>query len=491
MDFADIDFSSILSTFHEGVLITDADGVILYYNEMMGKIDDQDPGYPIGKKIVDVYDLTENQSTTMRCLKSGQPIVNEPIFYRTRLGKITNAISNIYPIYKDNCLKGAISFTKDYYMIEKIISSSPPMKSPKNSRDNGTRFSFSDIVGSDSDLSEAVRIARMAAKSPSPIMLAGKTGTGKELFAQSAHNHSSARKNKFIPINCAAIPENLLEGILFGTSRGAFTGAVDKAGLFEEANGGTLFLDEVNSMPLALQAKLLRVIQEKKVRRIGSLTEVRLNLKLISSVNEDPHEAITNGHLRLDLFYRLGVVFIHIPPLSQRERDLHRLVRHFIEKFNVALGKRVQRVSDDVMSLFRRYHWPGNVRELEHVIEGSMNLVDENEAIQIRHLPLHILRFAKLRDKTGDASAMSPYARLIGSCGEQLKTALSADHPMPSDPHKTLAQAHHIAEMDLIRQALITAKGNVAKATRILGLSSPQALHYKMKKYNLDRNDFL
>jgi arginine utilization regulatory protein len=178
-----------------------------------------------------------------------------------------------------------------------------------------------------------------------------------------------------VGINCAAIPDTLLEGLLFGTVKGAFTGAVDKQGLFEQANGGTLFLDEINSMPIGLQSKLLRVLQEKKIRRVGASGEVPVSVKIISSVNIPAHKAIRERQLRMDLFYRLAVVYIAIPPFREQPEGIETLTRHFIFKNNLALDKQVRGVSEPVMQFFRSYHWPGNVRELEHLIEGAMNTI--------------------------------------------------------------------------------------------------------------------
>jgi transcriptional regulator with PAS, ATPase and Fis domain len=207
----------------------------------------------------------------------------------------------------------------------------------------------------------------------SPVMLFGETGTGKELLAQSIHNRSSRSSGRYVAVNCAAIPENLLEGILFGTTRGAFTGAVDKPGLFEKAHGGTLLLDEINAMTMGLQAKLLRFLQERKIRRVGSLEERDVDLKIISSVNVNPHVAIAQQTLRADLFYRLAVIFIRIPPLRERLQDLPALISHFLSKSNALLNRQIAGLSEAVISRFEHYPWPGNVRELEHVIEGALS----------------------------------------------------------------------------------------------------------------------
>lgn len=489
LDITAIDFSSVFSQFHEGVLIADKTGVIIYYNSAMGKIDDIGPEYAVGKKILDVYDLDEQQSPTMRCLASKQSVINEPMFYRTRLGKVTNAFLNVYPLFADMKLIGAICFVAEYHMVEKKLFASRPNKVYQPERKNGTRFTFADIIGHQTDLSESIRIAKMASESSSPVLIVGETGTGKELFAQSIHNYSSSSDNQFIPINCAAIPENLLEGILFGTSRGAFTGSIEKAGLFEQANGGTLFLDELNSMPPSLQTKLLRVIQEKKVRRIGSQKEVTLNLKIISSVNRDPFDEINKGNLRLDLFYRIGVVFIQIPTLRERRQDITLLVDHFIKKFNSRLKRNVLGVSLEVNEFFMHYYWPGNVRELEHVIEGAMNLIGNDEIIEKRHLPKYFLR-SVVSDDAGNAnvqpSSSASTEPELESCTNRLCKKVSAIQ----DSLQKLDEAHRLAERTIVERALTLSKGNVAQAVKVLGLSSPQALQYKMKKLKLTRGEF-
>ncbi|MDZ7665603.1 MAG: sigma 54-interacting transcriptional regulator [Desulfotignum sp.] len=316
-----------------------------------------------------------------------QPIVDEPIYYRTRMGKFANTIHNVHPIFNKNKLVGSICFVRDFNVLTETLSG---MRLPESQqRLHQYDITFDTIIGQDPAFTDALNAARMAANTPSPVMLYGETGTGKELFARAIHNHSPRHEKKYTPVNCAAIPENLLEGILFGTSKGAFTGSINKAGLFERTSQGTIFLDEINSMPVGLQSKILRIVQEGKVRRVGALKEIKFDLKIISSVNQDPHISITSGSLRADLFYRLGVVFIHIVPLRDRPTDLPLLVAHFIAKHNKALGRQVRAIDNQVMDMFGQYQWPGNVRELEHVIEGAMNIMGQDDMIRIEHLQPH------------------------------------------------------------------------------------------------------
>ncbi len=472
LNLEDIDIYRVLSSMHEGVLISDINGTVRFYNKAQAQIDSIAADDAIGKKITEIYQLADATSPSMRCLKSGKPIINETMLYRTQLGKIANIINNVYPLYKSGKLIGAINFCNTYQLLEKtIVQDQDSSKRRKSS--NSARFNFSDIIGSNPDMRNALRIAKLSSDSPSPIMIYGETGTGKELFAQSIHNHSSRMKKPFIPINCAAIPENLLEGILFGTSKGAFTGAMDKSGLFEQANGGTVFLDELDSMPLTLQVKLLRVIQERKVRKLGSIKETPLDVKIISSVGQPPLEIIKEGLLRMDLFYRMGVVFIMLPPLRERKDELTDLTRHFIEKYNPVLNVDVLSVSQKVFDLFEGYQWPGNVRELKHVIEASMNMIGDTKTIRIAHLPAHIFSFVKQE------------ASELREIRTSQQPVLLNDTPLSDLPR---AQAEN--ERQIIENALKETGGNAAKAARSLGVS-PQAFHYKLKKYQLNRKDYI
>ncbi|MDX2441381.1 MAG: sigma 54-interacting transcriptional regulator [Desulfobacterales bacterium] len=465
------DYLCIFDEFSDGVMVANAKGVIVYYNQSMSRIDELHPDDVISRKVTDVYDLDNDSSIIMQCLSTQKPIIDAPIYYRTRMGKFANTIHNVMPIFNKNKIVGSICFVKDYHSLAATISSMPlPGKDQQFDIESMT---FERIIGEDPTFVDAINASRMAASTPSPVMLFGETGTGKELFARAIHNHSSRSSKKYTPVNCAAIPENLLEGILFGTSKGAFTGSVNKAGLFERTNKGTIFLDEVNSMPVGLQSKILRSIQENKVRRVGALKEIETDLKIISSVNKDPHITIADGTLRADLFYRLGVVFIHILPLRQRMKDLDLLVTHFIEKHNIALGKKVKKISDEVAALFKTYDWPGNVRELEHVIEGAMNIVGTDEVIRIQYLQTHFSNWS-LKTKPERSERPERSGRQGGK--------------MPSGglpPNLISEKLAH--EENIIKNTLLENQGNISKTARALGISR-QLLYYKIKKYNISRD---
>ncbi len=491
LDIAYDEFLPFFDGFGEGLLIVDRTGVIIYYNATMGAIDDLNPAKAIGKQLVDVYDLTEESSLIMRCLRTRQPIVDHPLLYRTRRGKVANTIHTVFPLFKRDRLQGAVCLVREYNVLEETIRSISIPRS-KQARPNDTRFDFDAIVGSHIEFLRAVNTARLAATTPSPVMLCGETGTGKELFAQAIHNKSERRDSAYTAVNCAAIPENLLEGLLFGTTSGAFTGSRNKQGIFERASGGTIFLDEINSMPTSLQAKILRVIQERKVRRLGSLREAAIDIKIISSVNKEPHLAIAENALRPDLFYRLGVVFIPIPPLRERKEDIVLLARHFLAKHSLALNRNVTDISEDVLALLNEYDWPGNVRELEHVIEGAINMVISSRTIERRHLQSHLTTWRRLKGPPDWRAPEAPVSH--GSDDAKSRTRPPPAMPEsgfepPDDGGKSLLTIQADREKDVIARSLSAHSGNVTRAAEAVGISR-QLFTYKMRKYGLDRRDF-
>jgi transcriptional regulator with PAS, ATPase and Fis domain len=239
------------------------------------------------------------------------------------------------------------------------------------------KYCFEDIITVSNLMEKAVIKAKSASRTASPIIIYGETGTGKELFVQSIHNNSPRSGRVFIAQNCAAIPAGLLESIIFGTIRGSFTGAENRKGLFELADGGTLYLDELNSMPLELQSKLLRVIQDGKVRRVGDTELIDVDVRIIASLNEEPELVVNGGRLRRDLYYRLNVVRIDVPPLRDRRQDIAVLVNYFINKFNKTFKSEIRGIQKDAMDILLAREWQGNVRELEHIIESIFNLKSE------------------------------------------------------------------------------------------------------------------
>ena len=490
-DFIDVtsgDLFPILEAMDQGVLITDPCGYILYYNKSHAQMDGLDSHRVKNMKLVDVYELDESESIVMRCLKSNKPIINFTHLYTAKNGRVVNSINSVFPLKKKGRIIGAINFVKNYEYLDDIINriDGSYKKSPVI---NETRFSFSSIIGKAPLFQDVLNKAKLSANSPTPVMLYGETGTGKELLAQSIHNYSHRKKASYMAVNCAAIPETLLEGILFGSTRGAFTGAMEKPGLFEQANGGTVYLDEVNSMPVGLQGKMLRVLQEKKVRRIGGEKEIPLDIKLISSINVPVQTAISTGLLRQDLFYRLGVIFLEVPPLRKRASDISILADHFIDKHNRILDKTVQRFSAELQDLFAAYDWPGNVRELENMIEGAMNMVGTGRVIEKKHLASGTLLFS-------EDPAMDPQDPFVPSAGKEGATGTGPQNEKPGEPGETGksgasrgrgGRQPESDEKEHLISELKACGGSITQTAQRLKISR-QTLYKKLKKYGIDKN---
>ncbi len=254
-------------------------------------------------------------------------------------------------------------------------------------REIGGKYDFSSIIGESATLKSILGEVKKVADAKSNILLLGETGTGKELFARVIHHNSSRRSMPFVPINCSAIPENLLETELFGHVRGAFTGAVTtKKGILEEAEGGTVFLDEIGDMSLALQAKLLRVIEDQVIRPVGSTKGTKVDIRFITATNRDLKAAVRDGAFREDLYYRINVISLQIPPLRERREDIGALVRHYLDRYSQEMGKQVKDVSAEAMDVLMGYQWAGNVRELQNVIERAILIADDS-LILPEHLP--------------------------------------------------------------------------------------------------------
>jgi arginine utilization regulatory protein len=487
LDMDRIDFISVLNRLDDGVIIADAGGVILFYNTAQSKIDGISSRDAIGLKVTDIYELNNRTSMIMQVIRHQAPIKNRAFFYRTTSGKVANTITSVYPLFNQETFNGVICLVKDY----ELLYRSTPMTAITECRSdlgNGTQYTFADLIGSGRDFQRVVATARKAASSASPIMIQGETGTGKELVAQSIHNESLRRREKYVAVNCAAIPHDLLEGMLFGTTRGAFTGALNKPGLFEIAHRGTLFLDELLAMPVDLQAKLLRALQEKCIRRLGSAEETRVDVKIISSVSLSPRKAVRENRLRTDLFYRLAVVMVKLPALRNRQICMQELVRHFIEKYNSLLGTQVRHLSDEVFDLFSAYQWPGNIRELEHLIEGAMNLAGYDDTIGIKHFSPGLDSLEPF-DFHGPDTVFSPPGDM--EPGNPKSRHLPDPVPDQVSPWaRNLALDQSNMEKSAVKAALYAARGNVTKAAKHLCISR-QLFHYKMKKHGFSRLDFV
>lgn len=386
----------ILDYLEEGIHIIDKNGIIIYYNTFAQGIDGIDRDKAIGKHLLEIYpSLTEDTSTLLMAIRAGEPIhKKEQTFVNYKGEKITTINSSI-PIKSKGKILGALEISKDIttvrQMSEKIVdlqSKLYPNKKDKiqSNIKESAKFTFEDIIGKNKEILRLKTLALRAAETDVSVLMSGDTGTGKELFVHSIHNSSNRRYKAFITQNCAALPANLLEGILFGTIKGGFTGAEDRPGLFELADGGTLFLDEINSMPIELQSKLLRVLQDGRIRRVGATKTIDVDVRIIAATNIPPEEAVARRQLRRDLYYRLNIVAFEIPSLKDRSDDIPILTDYFINKFNIKFDKNIKGVSKDVLNIWTNHIWDGNVRELEHLIEGIMSITDK-DMIDIEDLP--------------------------------------------------------------------------------------------------------
>ena len=389
---SDLNLDKILNIYNyfDGIMITDEKGVIKYYTNFRTDVYSLQLDQIVGKTVLEIHpELTEEQSTIMQVLKTGQPIYDRVEHLTTSHGDTVTNICSTLPIMQGDKIVGAIDFARSIDDGRNQDIQRRYINIPKLQNNKDKLYHLDDIVTSSTKINEIKKQIPMIANTDSAVMICGETGTGKEMIAQSIHTSGVRCGANFVSQNCAAIPENLLESILFGTERGGFTGAEDKAGLFEIANGGTLFLDEINSMELGMQAKILKAIEEKQIRRIGGNKSISFDVKVISAVNKNPIACIREGSLRQDLFYRLSTVFIEVPALRNRTADIPVMTNYFINEYNKKMNKNVTGVTDEVMELFCQYSWPGNVRELKNVIEGSFNVIRSRE-IGLESLPSYL-----------------------------------------------------------------------------------------------------
>ena len=347
---------SMLNQISEAAALFDAKGRMYLVNDAAVKMESLTTQDVLGEHVSDIYRMLDGSKLTVpQALQEKRAIKNRRLYYATCFGKNIDVVSSTYPITQNGQVLGAFTVMQDWSQIETLqkqimdlqdkLLNQASNKHPKTKSALTAQYQFSDIVYVSSAMRDVIEQCGQVARNDSSVMIYGETGTGKEMFAQSIHNASRRADRPFLAINCAAIPENLLEGLLFGTERGAYTGAEQRAGLFEQADGGTLLLDEINSMNINLQSKLLRVLQEGTFRRVGGSAEIHVNVRLLSNTNVPPYQAIQEGNLRQDLFYRLGVVNITIPPLRTRREDIGLLAKRFIIRCNQKLEKNVKNIS--------------------------------------------------------------------------------------------------------------------------------------------------
>ena len=449
----------------DGVQIYDKNACAVYFNRASRGISRIPSGVNVeGRHLLDLYNLDETISTTMTALQTQAPVIDRVDSFRANdfsTAPIASANTS-YPIFREGELLGAVVFEQTAEIVERNMKkmeatgkalSAFSQRPPKISFSG---YTFDNVIGSCPKLREAVELARRVAPQDSPILLVGETGTGKEIFAQSIHRSSRRRGGKFLAINCAAVPETLIESLLFGTKKGSFTGSEDKAGYLEEAAGGTLFLDELNSMSLAMQSKILRVLQEKTFRRVGGSQDLRLDVRVISSCNEDPFKAVAENTFRRDLFYRLSTVMLELPPLREHLEDLEELIRYHLEATAYQFVHAVTRLDPEVLAVLRAYHWPGNVRELFHVLDYAQNVTD-SQVMEVRHLPPYLLKH---------------------------RSEPAAPLPAIDFSRETLQGLMDGYERQVIAQALDHCGYNISRTAQTLGILR-QSLQYRIRKYGL------
>jgi len=469
--------SGVVNQIKEGIVMCDAQSRLTFFNDPAVKLDSLVAENVTGEHVSDIYTMNNQKSCALpEVIRNKRPIINQRHRYTTRFGKNVDSVASTFPVIADDEVLGAFNVVEDFSTVddlhkqiidlqEKLVQYTSGRCKTKSALT--AKYTFEDIIHTSAPMRKILDQCRQVAQTDFPVMLYGETGTGKELFAQSIHNASGRADGPFLAINCAALPENLLESLLFGSVKGAYTGAENRPGLFEQADHGTLLLDEINSMNITLQAKLLRVLQDSMIRRVGSSAEVRVDVRVLSCINIPPLQAVAEEKLRQDLFYRLGVINIDIPPLRDRKEDISLLSKHFIMNCNQKLLKNVRGIDPLTSDIFAAYNWPGNVRELQHVVEHAMIVLPAGQSlITPEYLPKNIL--------------------------DGNKIAAASPGPAASDPTATgdsLSGKLQDIERSTLCQILTETGGNISKAAQILKMSR-QNLQYRIKRYKIDVSEF-
>jgi len=439
---------TILDAGPEGYLVIDTEGRIVHLNRTFAELAGVSVEGAVGRHVREVIEDGELYLVPL----SGRATPGEVVRFKGR-----EAVVMRYPVEREGRIVGAVSrvMFKDVgdllRLAERVNSLSREVGYYRKELElaQGARYTVESIIGQSPAMQELKETARRVARGPSTVLIRGESGTGKELLAHAIHAASPRRSGPFVRVNCAAVPENLLESELFGYHQGAFTGAKKggQAGKFELADGGSIFLDEVGDMPLLMQAKLLRVLQEKEIERLGEGRSRRVDVRVLAATNQDLEALLREGRFREDLYYRLNVVTLFVPPLQERSEDIIPLVRHFVTRFNREFGVQVLDLAPEVWALFKNYPWPGNVRELENVIERAFNLLD-GQVIEMEDLPLYLRQYGN-RKPSGGA---------------------------------TLPRLLEQVEREALVQALAACGGNKVKAAGLLGISRAW-LYKKMKRH--------
>ena len=446
------------------IILTDTKGYITYFLTYRPDVNPHKPAEMIGKHMLEAFPtLTEESSTVMRVIRTGKAILNELQEFPYD-GYVVQSINSTIPIIENGRIVGVANMVR---YLDGPFKRNEIVIDMKEKKDFGVRYGIDDIEGCSESIFYLKQKVRMVAETDSPVLIYGETGTGKELAAQAIHSLSGRRENRFVSLNCAAIPESLLESVLFGTVKGAYTGAENRPGFFEISKGGTLFLDEINSMEISLQAKLLRVIEDNEVTRIGGSEPVKTDVRIISALNENPMECIKNRKLRRDLFYRLSVVEIDIEPLRKRKEDIPYMTDYYINYYNKKMNRAITGIDEEVEKIFMKYDWPGNVRELKNLLEGAFNIAT-SRSIKKKYLPGYLLNELNME---GIEAAEEHIIRWSSEDGFNLDEAIKE------------------YEKNIIISAVRNSR-NLSEAAKKLGISR-QNLNYKLNKHSLLENNTL
>ena len=449
----------LIELLDEGVYIVDKYGTGIHYNSAMARTEKVAVDDVLGKKFHEAFpDFNLGESTIYSALTKNRPTGSKQQTYKNLYGKEITTENATIPVIVDGETVAAIEVSKDITELRSITDTLQELRGEvaekaEPARPQIKKYTFDDIYGESPKFQAVIERAKKAASNDASVFIYGETGTGKELFAQSIHNDGKRANKPFLAQNCAAIPESLLEGILFGTTKGAFTGAIDRAGLFEQANGGTVLLDEISAMPYDLQSKLLRVLQESYIRRIGGSRDIPIDVRIIATVNEPPEELMAKGLLRKDLYYRLNVINLSIPPLRERMDDIELLANRFADKFNKRFNKELWMISDGALKQLQSYDYPGNVRELENIMEQAISMAENEHVLTGKHLsmPNHIVN---------------------------KEPVIRREDDMPLDAYM------EAVEKQLIANEMVRFNGNISRAADALKIKR-QTLQHKLKKYGI------
>jgi len=453
MDYQGMLQAVFLAT-QDAISVVNEKGIHILVNPAYTKITGLEYDDVIGKNAL--YDIEEGESLHMKVLTSKKPVQNTKLKIRPS-GK--TVVAQAAPIIVNGVMKGSVAVLHDMSGIKDLTDKLE--QAEKKLRELTYKYKPEDIIGDSSVIREVKTMIEKAAMVPATVLLRGESGTGKELFANSIHAQSSRNYNKFIRVNCAALSDSLLESELFGYEEGSFTGAVKggRKGLFEEADKGTIFLDEISEISMNTQAKLLRVLQEKEIMRVGSNKTIAVDVRVIAATNADLTKSVEEGKFREDLFYRLSILPIFIPPLRERKEDIPILVKNFIVKFNDDYGRNIIDISNKALRILVNHEWPGNVRELENVIGRSIINMNINEkVIQAEHLP-HLYSNKKVN---------------INNC-----------IALKNENITNLSEIMEKAESEYISNAYIKLNRNKTGTAKMLGISI-RSLYYKMEKYGIE-----